>query len=221
VTDNAPIARSPITPAPPVAIVAGWEISGRLSTAKLRLVDCSACRKTLVRAESGTDLARALEAERQRLADNHQSRLIAQIISAEWLVIDAPRAAQLSLLTQSANGSYGQSVADLTHALGMLRIYGDDSVRVMSKLCAIDFGDRFLPHGAALATSVAGLTVKLIRDDVCDPSTPVSDSPTTRQRSYVLLCDRSAGKYLFDSILDAGHEYGIDVEGFLALLAEV
>jgi hypothetical protein len=28
------------------------------------------------------------------------------------------------------------------------------------------------------------------------------------------MCERSAGQYLFDTLLDAGQEFGIDIEGF-------
>jgi hypothetical protein len=28
------------------------------------------------------------------------------------------------------------------------------------------------------------------------------------------MCERSAGQYLFDALLDAGQEFGIDIEGF-------
>jgi hypothetical protein len=44
-----PVARSPIAPAPPVAVVAGWEVSARRSSAPLRLVDCTPLAKVLVR----------------------------------------------------------------------------------------------------------------------------------------------------------------------------
>jgi len=29
-----------------------------------------------------------------------------------------------------------------------------------------------------------------------------------------MLCERSAGQYLFNTLLDAGAEFGIDIEGF-------
>jgi hypothetical protein len=33
--------------------------------------------------------------------------------------------------------------------------------------------------------------------------------------SYLLHCERSSGQYLFDTLLDAGREFGVQVDGFL------
>ena len=48
-----PIARSPIAPAPPVAVVAGWEVSQRRSTSALTLSDRTPLAKVLVHADPG------------------------------------------------------------------------------------------------------------------------------------------------------------------------
>jgi glycine cleavage system aminomethyltransferase T len=31
--------------------------------------------------------------------------------------------------------------------------------------------------------------------------------------SYLLHCERSSGQYLFDTLLDAGREFGIEIDG--------
>jgi sarcosine oxidase, subunit gamma len=33
--------------------------------------------------------------------------------------------------------------------------------------------------------------------------------------SYLLHCERSSGQYLFDALIDAGDEFGIEVDGFV------
>jgi glycine cleavage system aminomethyltransferase T len=48
---------------------------------------------------------------------------------------------------------------------------------------------------------VARLATDLVRDDVAGV------------RSYLLHCERSSGQHLFDSLLDAGREFGIEVDG--------
>lgn len=48
----------------------------------------------------------------------------------------------------------------------------------------------------------------MIRDDQQGTAGPV--------RSYLLHCERSCGQYLFDALLDAGAEFGIDIDGFRA-----
>jgi hypothetical protein len=46
------------------------------------------------------------------------------------------------------------------------------------------------------------LVTDVIRDDLADST-----------RSYLIHCERSSGQHLFDCILDAGIEFGIDVDG--------
>lgn len=136
-----------------------------------------------------------------------------------WIIIDPPGASVPSFLASGINGSYGHDVLDVTHVYSMIRIYGSDSAKVTTKLCAIDFSDEILPSGSALRTSVAGLVSLVIRAD-CVGNIEALRGSTARSRSYVMLCERSAGKYLFDSLLDAGQEFEIDIEGFARLLPE-
>jgi heterotetrameric sarcosine oxidase gamma subunit len=217
VDDQEPVARGPIAPSSPAVVIAGWELSAKPSTSRLRLVDCSACDKILVRAGTSTALAQTIEAERNRIAHDQQNSIIAQMASDLWLIIDPPCASRFSQLAQGINESYADNVVDVTHAYAMIRIYGADSAKLMTKLCAIDFSEKTLANGSALRTSIAGLVSDLIRDDLAGGFATTRDS-ADRIRSYVLLCERSAGKYLFDALLDAGSEFEIDVEGFARLL---
>ena len=59
-----------------------------------------------------------------------------------------------------------------------------------------------MPDGAALRTAVAAVATDVIRDDL------------DGTRSYLLHCERSVGQYLFDAVLRAGAEFGIEVDGF-------
>ena len=45
-----PLSRSPIAPAPPVRVEAGWEVSGGRSDAALTITDCTALAKVHLRA---------------------------------------------------------------------------------------------------------------------------------------------------------------------------
>src|SRR5260370_39369998 len=48
-----PLARSPILCTPPVTVLAGWQVSGRRSTADLTITDCSPAGKVQLRAMPG------------------------------------------------------------------------------------------------------------------------------------------------------------------------
>nr|MBA2529121.1 hypothetical protein [Euzebyales bacterium]MBA3622741.1 hypothetical protein [Euzebyales bacterium] len=95
---------------------------------------------------------------------------------------------------------------DVTHGRALLRISGAAAAQVLAKVCAIDLHDTVTPDGAAFRTSVAKVVTDVVRDDRSPGS--------TRQRSYLLHCERSSGAYLFDAVVDAGHEFGVDVDGF-------
>jgi sarcosine oxidase gamma subunit len=77
---------------------------------------------------------------------------------------------------------------------------------VLAKVCAIDLADPVTPDGAAFRSSVARVVTDVTRDDQARPSGTVP--------SYLLGCERSYGQYLFDALLDAGTEFGIDTDGF-------
>jgi hypothetical protein len=65
----------------------------------------------------------------------------------------------------------------------------------------MDLDDRFVPQGAALRTSLARVVTDLVRDDV------------DGRPSYLLHCERSSGRYLLDSLLAAGADFGAQLDG--------
>lgn len=83
-----------------------------------------------------------------------------------------------------------------------MRLTGDDAHQVLAKLCAID-SSHGAPDGTAVRTSVAEVATDVVRDDV----------RSTLERSYLLHCERSSGQYLFDAVLDAGREFGVQIVG--------
>ena len=86
---------------------------------------------------------------------------------------------------------------------------------MLSKLCPVDLSDKVTPNGAAFRSSVAALVTDVIRDDVADGK-PNGLDPSAQTRSYLLHCERSSGQYLVDTLLDAGAEFGIEIDGFIA-----
>ena len=55
-----PLSRSPIAPAPPVRVEAGWEVSGCRSDAPLTITDCTPLAKVHLRAPWNGAMAKAL-----------------------------------------------------------------------------------------------------------------------------------------------------------------
>ena len=87
-------------------------------------------------------------------------------------------------------------VVDLTSVRAMFRLTGADSARLLEKICALDFRDPAFPDGHAVRTLVAGVATEIVRDD-------------TDASSYLILPSRSFGRYLEETIRDAGEEFGL------------
>jgi heterotetrameric sarcosine oxidase gamma subunit len=85
-----------------------------------------------------------------------------------------------------------------------MRITGARAPELLAKVCGVDLSEEVTPDGAAFRSSVAKLVTDVVRDD------------REGERSYLLHCERSSGQYLFDALIDAGEEFGIEVEGFVA-----
>lgn len=218
-----PIARSPIAPASPVRVEAGWEVSGARSDAPLTIADHTPLAKVHLRAPWNGAMAKALGVPFGRTGrdsagpggdDPHEpprSRegewLIVGSGPGEWFVLAPPGATVpvadwLAKLAADAAPEEFVSVVDLTHGRALVRVTGQDAAELLARLCGADLHDEMAPDGAALRSAVAGVATDIIRDD------------RAGRPSYLLHCERSSGQYLFDALVSAGQELGIGVDGF-------
>jgi heterotetrameric sarcosine oxidase gamma subunit len=203
------LARSPITPAGPLAEHDGWEIGTRRSNAPLTLTDLTPLAKVLVHAPVDGAMAEALGVGFGRAARTGAAgagpALIAGSGPGEWLVLaTVGHQARLRRRLAAIATETGEfvSIIDLTHGRALVRVRGAASPDLLAKVCAVDLDDRTAPNGAAFRSSVAHLVTDVVRDDI---------GP---MRSYLLHCEWSSGQYLADSLLDAGAEFDIGVDQF-------
>lgn len=203
---DTPIARSPIQPAPPMEVRDGWEVSVLRSHGALRLADRTPLTKMLVRASAQGSVARNLDVPFGQARPGEHGTLIIGSGPDEWLLLAPPHS--LGVVTGRLDMADDDlvSVVDVTHGRALMRLSGADAHRVLAKICAIDLSDAVTPNGAGFRSSVAKVATDIIRDDV--------RSSDATERSYLLHCERSSGQYLFDALLDAGREFGIQVDGF-------
>jgi heterotetrameric sarcosine oxidase gamma subunit len=211
---TAPVARSPIAPAAPVRVEAGWEVSGARSDAPLTIADHTPLAKVHLRAPWNGAMAKALGVPFGRAARQTPDGiagdpgwLLVGSGPGEWFVLAPPGAVAqvagwLGTLAAESAGEEFVSVVDLTHGRALVRITGQDAAELMARLCGVDLGDDMAPDGAALRSAVAGVATDIIRDD--RDGVP----------SYLLHCERSSGQYLFDALVSAGESLGIGVDGF-------
>jgi len=207
VAEVALVARSPIDPAPPVTVEQGWQISARRSDAAMRIVDCTPLTKVLVKAPVDGPIAASLGVTFGRAARDSTGALVIGSGPGEWLLLAPPgRAGEVVGRLSTAGEGGWMSIFDVTHGRALLRLGGPDAAALLSKVCAIDFADAVTPNAAAFRSSVATMVTDIVRDDLAEQE---------GKPSYLLGCERSSGQYLFDALLDAGEEFGIDVDGFV------
>jgi heterotetrameric sarcosine oxidase gamma subunit len=200
-----PVARSPISPAPPVTVEHGWEISARRSGADLRIMDCTPLAKVLVLASTDGKLARTIGVPFGRAARDEHGTLVVGSGPGEWLLLAPPGAnATVIRRVEEVPDEGLVSVFDATHGRALMRVTGARAADLLAKVCGVDLSEEVTPDGAAFRSSVAKLVIDVVRDD------------RAGERSYLFHCERSSGQYLFDALLDAGDEFGIEVEGFTA-----
>ena len=163
----------------------------------LTLADAGSTTKILVRAGSDTAAATALGVLYGQSRQGDDGILICGSRPDEWTLY-AP-AGQSAQVTASVPTGGFVTVIDLTNGRAMIRMSGRSSVAALAKVCNIDFADHMVPTGAVFSAAVAGVSCDLVRED------------RDGQRSYLLTCERSFGRYLFVALADAGIEFGIDV----------
>ena len=205
--ERSPLARSPIAAPGPTRVVSGWEVAAGRSAAPLTLSDRTPLAKVVVLAPAGSAAA-ALGASRGRAAHLDDGTLAAASGPEEWTLLGDPgRGPTMAERWRSGDPRAGADAGlttaiDLTSARALVRLTGAAAHRLLAKVCAVDLDDRATPDGTAFRSSVAKVVTDVIRDDQAGT------------RSYLLHCDRSYGQYLFDTLLDAGAEFGIDVDGY-------
>ena len=207
-SEHPAVARSPIAPAPPVRVEAGWEVSGCRSDAALTIADCTPLAKVHLRAPWNGAMAKALGVPFGRAArDPDGPWLVVGSGPGEWLVLAPPGAAApvagwLGTMAAESAGEEFVSVVDLTHGRALVRVTGLDAAELLARLCGADLHDDMAPDGAALRAPVAGVATDIVRDDRAGVP------------SYLLHCERSSGQYLFGALVSAGESLGIGVDGF-------
>jgi len=186
-----------------VTVERGWEVSARRANADLRIMDCTPLAKVLVQAPPNGGVACTLGVSFGRATRDEHGTLVVGSGPGEWLLLTPPgTATEVIGWIETVPDEGLVSVVDVTHGRALMRISGARTPDLLAKVCAIDFSEEVTPDGAAFRSSVAKLVTDVVRDD------------ESGVRSYLLHCERSSGQYLFGALLDAGDEFGIEIDGF-------
>ena len=115
--------------------------------------------------------------------------------------------AQKKLTIASATSEQFVTVTDITHGRAEIRVVGPDSQALLSKVCGLDFHPSAFPNEAAKQSSLAKTTQLIIRRDI-------GELP-----AFSIIGTQSLGPYVWDTIMEAGKEFGIVPIGRATLLA--
>ena len=156
----------------------------------LTLVDESSSARILVKgSDSGLDVRFGTSAA------SPSGGLVCGTRPDEWMLLGSLDEADAIMASVNAEGFV--AVLDQTHSRAMFRFGGADVVEAMEKVCSIDLSDDMTPDGAVFSASVAKVTCDVVRNDVAGTT------------SYLIMCDRSFGDYLFEALADCGEEFGL------------
>ena len=153
----------------------GWSLRDESATPKLLVYEDF---------ESDGEAERRLGVGFGAAASAGNGALVCGVRPGEWLLL-GERAG-------SAPQVAGPVTVELTHGLAMFRLTGPAAADVLAAVCSIDTAEAMMPDGAVCGASVARVACTLVRNDVA------------AERSYLILSQRSSGRYLFDALWDAG-----------------
>ncbi len=137
---------------------------------------------------------------------NHQQILLAPLTADEALLLTSPggETSVIEFLTKNLS-EFFVSLVDQTGALAGLLLVGPESLSVMNKLCALSFHPNDFPPLHVAQTSFAKVRTTILRRDLA--SLP----------AFELYFDRSYAEYLWETLLDAAHQFPLQPLGQLTL----
>ena len=115
--------------------------------------------------------------------------------------------ARKKLATASAASEQFVTVTDITHGRAEIRGIGPISQELLSKVCGLDFHPSAFPNETAKQSSLAKTTQLIIRRDI-------GELP-----AFSIIGTQSLGPYVWDTMMEAGREFGLVPIGRAALAA--
>ncbi len=114
---------------------------------------------------------------------------------------------QKKLTTASASSEQFVTITEVTHGRAEIRVIGPHSQELLSKVCGLDFHPSVFPNETAKQSSLVKTTQLIIR---CD----IGELP-----AFSIIGAQSLGPYVWDTLMEAGREFGVVPIGTAALTA--
>lgn len=113
--------------------------------------------------------------------------------------------ARKKLTTESIASEQFVTVTDITHGRAEIGVIGPASQALLSKVCGLDFHPSAFPNETAKQSSLVKTTQLIIR---CD----IGELP-----AFSIIGAQSLGAYVWDTVMEAGREFGLVPIGRAAL----
>ena len=113
---------------------------------------------------------------------------------------EASHMESFAALTSSCEGT-PLTITDVTHGRFEIRVVGPEAPSLLSKVCGLDFDSGEFPTDTAQLTSVAKTRQLILRLDM-------GDLP-----AYRLIGGRTLGGYVWETLMEAGREFGAEPIG--------
>lgn len=112
---------------------------------------------------------------------------------------------QRKLTASSTASDQFVTITDVTHGRAEIRVIGSASQEILSKVCGLDFHPSAFPNETAKQSSLAKTTQLIIRCDIGELS------------AFSIIGAQSLGPYVWDTLMEAGREFGVVPIGSVAL----
>lgn len=196
-----PIFRSPITMPP--AVGAG--------AADLLVNDLTGAPVILIQGDPGQTLQKyfgQVPAQPGQVIEL-ETGFLARLTPGELYLFGKSAAASLpaadELERMVAAAAYSTQTTDLTHGTALIKLGGDSAASTLSKICGLDFHDQAFPNRQVKQTSAAKVKTLIARIDE-------AGRPT-----YHLHVERGLGQYFWETLWDAGQEFGLGIGAWFKL----
>lgn len=188
-----PIFRSPITSIP----------HRPFSLSHLALADLTGLPVILIQVETGDIVKQQFAQIPAKPGDliEVDGGLLARLTPTEFYLFGMSPTAKLpsaaGLDDSLAQAQRFAHATDLTHGIAVLRLAGNEAGELLSKICGLDFHNSVFPNMHVAQTSAAKIKTLIAR---CD---------TNSTLTYYLHVNRPFGQYFWETVWDAGQEFGI------------
>jgi sarcosine oxidase gamma subunit len=216
------VALGPVAAVGPVAVAAGvvvdgWVTSSVIAEAPLRLSDCCPEAKLVVQADPAGPFAAEIGVEVGRAELFDDGLVVVSVAPGEWIALTSGDGTTLAGKLEALVPVERVSAVDLTHGLALFRLTGDAAATTVTALGGPALRSATFTDGSATAMALAGARVVIVRDDLVEAADEAQGTEERLVPSYLVLCDRSQGDHVHESLLLAGERYGIETEGYLAV----